>query len=43
MAFTSNRDGDGEIFTLKPDGSNKTQLTKNTVDDFDPDWQPIVP
>ena len=37
IAYNSNRDGDGEIFVIKPDGSHQDKLT----DDFEPDWQPL--
>lgn len=32
---TANPDGDGEIMTMKPDGTSVTQLTDNTAGDFD--------
>jgi hypothetical protein len=37
LIFASNRDGDFEIYTMKPDGSDVTKLTDNTVFDGDPD------
>jgi len=41
IAFTSNRDGDYEIYTARPDGSHVHQLTVN-ADFFDgrPNWSP---
>jgi len=33
IAFMSNRDGDFEIFTMRPDGSGVKQLTRNKADD----------
>jgi len=42
IAFMSDRDGEWEIFVMNSDGSGQTQLTFNTVDDMDPDWQPII-
>ena len=40
IAFTSNRDGDYEIFTMAIDGTDVKQLTKNTFMDLDPSWAP---
>ena len=41
IAFTTYRDGDAEIFVIKPDGSGETRLTDNLdYDDFQPSWQP---
>jgi Tol biopolymer transport system component len=41
IAFVSSRDGDDEIFTMKPDGTRQRKLTNNTsVDDYEPDWSP---
>ena len=33
-----NPEGDYEIFTIEPDGTNLTQLTRNATDDRMPDW-----
>jgi Tol biopolymer transport system component len=41
IAFTSSRDGDQDIWRMRPNGSNKTKLTFNTVMDRGPDWQPL--
>ena len=38
--FESERDGNWEIYTMNPDGSAETRLTKNTVDDYTPVWSP---
>ncbi len=40
IAFTSNRDGNYEIYTMNPDGSNPTNLTNNPAEDSLPDWSP---
>ena len=40
IAFMSLRDGDAEIFTMNPDGSEQTPLTVNNVADDFPDWSP---
>ena len=49
IAFASNRttgegvsnpEGDFEIFTMNPDGSDLRQLTENAASDFDPEWSP---
>ena len=46
ITFSSNRDGDFEIFTVRPDGTGVKQLTKNKLDDFSsafsPDGKKIV-
>ena len=40
VAFSSNRDGDWEIFVMNPDGTNLRQLTHNHRYDRDPSWSP---
>jgi Tol biopolymer transport system component len=40
ITFSSNRDGDSEIFTVRPDGTGEKQLTKNGLDDFAPSFSP---
>ncbi len=32
--------GDSEIYTMKADGSNQTNLTNSTAYEFSPDWSP---
>jgi Tol biopolymer transport system component len=39
IAFSSNRDGDLEIFTARSNGTRLVQLTHNTALDTNPDWQ----
>jgi Tol biopolymer transport system component len=36
IAFSSNADGDDEIYTINPDGTGLAQLTHNTVPDRQP-------
>lgn len=36
IAFTSNRDGNQEIYRVKPDGSGLTNLTNNSANDYSP-------
>ena len=40
LAFSSNKDGDFEIFLMNPDGSGVRRLTDNGVLDRDPTWSP---
>ena len=40
IAFTSNRDGNDEIYVMNADGSNQTRLTNNTALDDAPAWSP---
>jgi Tol biopolymer transport system component len=40
VAFTSNRDGDNEVFTMDPDGGNVAQFTFNGVEDQNPSLSP---
>ena len=40
IAFTSNRDGNYEIYTMNADGTGQTSLTNNAAYDFDPAWSP---
>ncbi|MEZ4585326.1 MAG: hypothetical protein R2909_02875 [Gemmatimonadales bacterium] len=38
IAFASDRDGDLEIYTVRPDGSDLLKVTDNDIDDTDPAW-----
>ena len=38
IAFTTDRDGNEDIYKMNRDGSFATQLTNNAASDFDPDW-----
>ena len=38
IAFTSDRDGNGEIYVMDADGANQTRLTSNPADDGRPAW-----
>jgi TolB protein len=41
IAFQSNRDGNLEIYTMNPDGSNQTNISNNAAHgDADPAWSP---
>jgi Tol biopolymer transport system component len=40
IAFESNRDGNGEIYSMNPDGSDSSRLTQNTAVDSAPHWSP---
>src|SRR5205823_6630151 len=40
IAFHSNRDGDFDIYVMNADGSRVTQVTHNTINEFDPTWSP---
>jgi Tol biopolymer transport system component len=40
IAFSSNRDGDNEIWVVRPDGGGLRQLTKNGFRDVAPAWSP---
>jgi eukaryotic-like serine/threonine-protein kinase len=41
ILFTSERDGDAEVYIIATDGSNLTNLTGQPSVDKDPAWQPI--
>jgi hypothetical protein len=41
IAFTTDRDGNREIYVMNVDGSTQTNLTNNPAFDFEPDWQPV--
>ena len=40
VAFTSNRDGNWDIWTMNPDGSNPVNLTRDAAIDLHPAWSP---
>ncbi len=40
IAFSSDRDGDTEIYVMNPDGTGQTALTTNTIADSNPAWSP---
>jgi Tol biopolymer transport system component len=40
IAFVSTADGDSEIYTIRPDGTDLQQLTHNSVPDLEPAWSP---
>ena len=40
IAFSSNRDGNWEIYVMNVDGGNQQNLTNNPSDDRDPSWSP---
>ena len=40
IAFTSNRDGNWEIYVMDADGSNQRNLTNNPAEDWSPAWSP---
>ena len=40
IAFTSNRDGNPEIYIMNPDGSEQTNLTQHNAVDYSPAWSP---
>ena len=40
VVFSSNRDGNWDIWTMNPDGSNPVNLTRDVAGDFHPAWSP---
>ena len=40
IAFVSRRDGNEEIYTVKPDGTSMKRLTNNSARDAHPQWSP---
>ncbi|MBM2827419.1 MAG: exported protein of unknown function, partial [Dehalococcoidia bacterium] len=40
IAFSSNRDGNGEIYVMNADGSGQTRLTNNSATEDLPAWSP---
>ncbi|MCY3722688.1 MAG: hypothetical protein OXG97_10750 [Candidatus Poribacteria bacterium] len=41
ILFTSTRDGNREIYTMNPDGSEQINLTQHPADDLHASWSPI--
>ena len=42
IAFTSDRDGNKEIYVMNADGGDQTRLTNNPDSDFAPAWSPFI-
>ena len=42
IAFQSERDGDFEIYAIRPDGTGLRKLTNNACDDTEPDWSGLT-
>jgi hypothetical protein len=42
VAFVSTQDGNAEIYVMNTDGSNQTNLSRNTADDTNPAWSPTI-
>jgi Ca2+-binding RTX toxin-like protein len=40
IAFESDRDGNQEIYVMRPDGTGQRRLTQNAADDGNPSWSP---
>jgi TolB protein len=40
IVFYSNRDGNGEIYTMNADGKNLRRLTKTPAEEESPEWSP---
>jgi hypothetical protein len=40
IAFTSHRDGNAEIYTMEPDGTDVIRMTTDAATDFTPEWSP---
>ena len=40
IAFSSNLDGNPNIFAINPDGTNRIRFTNHPADDRHPDWSP---
>jgi len=41
IVFSSDRDGDYDLYIMDADGTDVRQLTNNAGDDHSPDWQPV--
>ena len=42
IAFTSDRDGNSEIYVMDANGANQINITNNSAADLKPDWQRIA-
>ena len=42
IAFMSQRDGNAEIYRMRPDGSDVQRLTDDTRFDYYPVWSPLI-
>jgi Tol biopolymer transport system component len=40
IAFTSFRDGNNEIYIVRPNGNRETRLTNSAISDWQPRWGP---
>jgi len=40
IVFASTRDGNYNIYVMRPDGSEQTRLTDDPADDYEPRWSP---
>ena len=40
IVFVSKRDGNAEIYSMNPDGSEQVNLTQHPAEDYDPAWSP---
>ncbi len=38
IAFTSDRDGNAEVYVMEADGSGQTNLTLDSAPNREPDW-----
>jgi Tol biopolymer transport system component len=41
LAFSSERDGNSEVYTMRADSSHQVNRTNNPAFDIAPDWQPL--
>lgn len=41
IAFTTNRDGNSNIYIMNADGSLEAQVTNNAAEDHQPSWSPV--